>query len=1632
MQNVRQVGRHILEHVSDTRGLSPGLQFLCHSGSSLTAILSALKHALKLVQLDSVLVNFHSLHHFFFILCKIFKEGFTPTNHVPGSSSDELKFAAQGGFLRQPTFGSVHVNDGKQLGVEKKLWENFKFEIAKVAWPSVKKCLHEGKSFIDNRISQMTCVRLLEFLPVVLGELSLSPDGFSGKSLKKKRCVSEFSWLLDLMDWGKSSLEAIIRYWKLSVTSLLTLLKSSCNEKSAAIIRDIEKKISSNAIPMDSLTEQVSRLSVSLGTKGSSYIDESDLESKPSDGLADGVFSDHDDADVQILDTLTNTNEKNKDSVIILSDEETEPSISPIDVGDHAKPNEVHVLVPTADKTVPQHVIGKKTTSESKTSKITSEASETRVAPKAADSTSMIKHVVKLSTLPKIKDTKIGEKEINSKSVSNEHLSSLDKVTAKYSSIEAVKTKPSADTSKQTVAQSNDKILRDLVRNIEDPLELALKSAGRHHSSLTKQVSSLPKRKVIQLAGPAESRSGYIRRMEAAARRFKPPKLDDWFRPILEIDYFAAVGLASAHEEENKTPCDLKEVPVSFESPKQYVDIFRPLVLEEFKAQLRSSFQELSSLEEMSCGSLSVVSVERIDDFHFVRCVYEDHELSESCSCMENDLVLFTKQSLKNSPHHVHIVGKVERREKDNKRRQNMLLIRFYLQSGYSRHNRARKLLLERSKWFLSRIMSITPQLREFQALSSIDIIPALSVILKPSYHSHNERRNVDLGKLSRTMQQVLTSIFNESQLQAISTVIEASDCRDDFELSLVQGPPGTGKTHTIVALISALLAVSPRSNFMEKQSTGNTKVNPTQFNSRARISESTAIARAWQDAALARQMNNEMEKDKKVSKVSFRKRVLVCAQSNAAVDELVARLAGEGLYGVDGNKYKPYLVRVGNAKTIHPNSLPFFIDTLVEHRLAEEKMNADGSKESDESSTMLRESLEKMVDRIKFYESKRANFKDGWSDKNCAPEDEHLEADNGKKLSHADLESRLRILYQQKREIYMRLATIQSREKKNYEEIKALRNKLRRQILREAEIVVTTLSGCGGDLYATCFESASNCKATNISEQNLFDVVVIDEAAQALEPATLIPLQLLKSTGTKCIMVGDPKQLPATVLSNVASRYLYECSMFERLQRAGHPVIMLTEQYRMHPEISHFPSLHFYDGKLLNGVQLSSKTAAFHKTKGLGPYVFYDVIDGQELYGKNSGSSSLYNEGEADAAIEIVKLLQKRYPSEVAGGRIGIITPYKSQLSLLRSRFSSVFGSSISSEMEFNTVDGFQGREVDILILSTVRSSDTSSASTRMNSSSIGFVADVRRMNVALTRAKLSLWILGNAKTLRRNSDWAALIKDAEERNLLISVGRPYKSMFDMILDKSSNSNNSGGYRGTDSEKVERSHHVKQTEKKHEMNLKRKGKYTGSTCSRKEKRDGHDKSAASECLQSAKRKKDVTDTYKELSEKLQNLEDTCESAKNVKTKGANQCEQENDSTNKNSKPLGSSGLEKHIRHKSLENKSGSASHVDRKLQNKGTDETCQPSNEIDKPKDLISKRKQQREAVDALLSSALIPSKKSGSSSKAVPQRRPLSPSSNTGSCVRPTKQQKDLKAETRGKKKDKSSNSLGLRRNN
>ncbi|PRQ51867.1 putative helicase senataxin, P-loop containing nucleoside triphosphate hydrolase [Rosa chinensis] len=1643
--NVRQFGKCILEQVSNTRGLSCGLNFLCSHRSSVSAVFFGLRHAVKLVQLDTVVLNFQTLHHFFFVLRKLLNEGDIP-------ESDHLKMArlsSQGGFLRQPVFDPPAVNvSGHPSNVDSKLLGRFCYLLSETAWPSICGCLLEGKAFINNSVCQMTCVRILEIIPCVFERLyffSYKPSRISGTLAN----TCDFSWLHDIMDWGKSSLKVVVIYWQRTITSLLKLLKGTRNSAMASTINIIEKIISCDCVSMDELMEQVSLLSVSLSKEASSSIGKTNIQSKGlfPEGLSlEKKYSVPDvknlsieDPDVQVPHSSMEDNRKHSNNMIVLSDDETEVVLPSEAVLSDTKMSlcmmDDKTVASTVDKSTSYNDSVKKKLSGVDTSKALTayqkiDATDaTGLASQKQDSDRSIEKQQPVSLI-KSKDVDNSRKEIIPDCNINDSFKFEGTVK---SSDNAVSSKMLSQACNNMSLKEGGALLKQMVcDDEEDPLDSALNSVRRQQSFVPKPSISAPKRQLIQLQSPSQNRAGHLHRLEGR-KRFQPPRLDEWYRPILELDYFALVGVASASENDKHKVAKLKEVPVNFQSPEQYTGIFCPLVLEEFKAQLHSSFLEMSSWEEVYFGSLSVLSVERIDDFHLVRFAHDVNDSIASSSFSENDLVLLTKEPPQKSSHDVHMLGKVERRERDNKRRLNILLIRFYLLSGTSRLHQARRNLLERSKWHASRVMNITSQLREFQALSLIKDIPLLPIILKPVNDSLDSSvsKEVDLSKLSLPLERILKSSFNDSQLQAISIATATPRWKKDFNLSLIQGPPGTGKTRTILAIVSALLASPPQKIDSEKKFLDSSSKRI----SVPKINQAAAIARAWQDAALARQLNEDVQRNTKSIESSMRGRVLICAQSNAAVDELVSRISSHGLYGSDGKTYKPYLVRVGNVKTVHPNSLPFFLDTIVDQRLADERMKLNDTKNdlSLESSITLRANLEKLVDRIRFYEAKRANLSDRNTDLKSS--DDTCKEDDGKEMSDAEIAFKLRKLYEEKRQIYKDLSSVQQQEKKINEEIKGLRYKLRKSILREAEIVVTTLSGCGGDLYGVCSESMSSHKFSSPSEHTLFDAVVIDEAAQALEPATLIPLQLLKSTGTKCIMVGDPKQLPATVLSNVASKFLFECSMFERLQRAGHPVIMLTKQYRMHPDICLFPSMHFYEKKLLNGDDMSSKSAPFHETGGLGPYIFYDVIDGRELRGKNSSAMSLYNEHEADAAVELLKFLKKRYPSEFHGGRIGIITPYKSQLALLRSRFSSAFGSSIIDDMELNTVDGFQGREVDILILSTVRAAEPSSAAPGNNSSSIGFVADVRRMNVALTRAKLSLWILGNARTLQTNQNWAALVKDARKRNLVITTKMPYNYTFETALQK-----NSGNHL-LESQRSQKIHdatqHAKRTDRSADEALDRRTKRMGPVPQSNRRLHGGEKdvsgtkedvrsenvtageihplghSKVSKDVGSAMPQKHVMDgesTDKESRKRKNSLENTQMGKRKVKFENSKRDAD-------NSEQRGGDGLRPIKMQESKRAKK--ISEGDRSQTNQVSAPTNQmkdasdggrASNQSGTSQDLIAKRKQQREAVDAILYSALIPSKssKSETSMRPVPAKRPLS-SSTAGGGIKPAKTRKD-----------------------
>lgn len=363
-------------------------------------------------------------------------------------------------------------------------------------------------------------------------------------------------------------------------------------------------------------------------------------------------------------------------------------------------------------------------------------------------------------------------------------------------------------------------------------------------------------------------------------------------------------------------------------------------------------------------------------------------------------------------------------------------------------------------------------------------------------------------------------------------------------------------------------------------------------------------------------------------------------------------------------------------------------------------------------------------------------------------------------------------------------------------------------------------------------------------------------------------------------------------------------------------------------------------------------------------------------------------------------------------------------QLSILRSRFTSVFGSSITDEIEFNTVDGFQGREVDILILSTVRASEQNSVAPGINSSNIGFVADVRRMNVALTRAKLSLWIMGNTRTLQTDKNWAALIKDAKERNLVKPVQRPYRSMFKDF------DNNSFSQPKSIEKVGDARQHVNQHERSSKENIKRRTNYVShgdkwrdirgeSNFAATRDENGTDKRSARDRIDLP-----VKDSSSVAVASADNttLEDrkSLIAGKHVTLGESKGGESEREKIiSENSKKIMDqpehgegdkmSKSQMRKRRKTLSGDNVNEESREVSTPSAPTRPKERDSNDRDPNKvgssNLIAKRKKQREDVDAILYSALIPSKKSETSAKPQPAKRHSSSSSTPGARIKPPK---------------------------
>ena len=271
---------------------------------------------------------------------------------------------------------------------------------------------------------------------------------------------------------------------------------------------------------------------------------------------------------------------------------------------------------------------------------------------------------------------------------------------------------------------------------------------------------------------------------------------------------------------------------------------------------------------------------------------------------------------------------------------------------------------------------------------------------------------------------------------------------------------------------------------------------------------------------------------------------------------------------------------------------------------------------------------------------------------------------------------------------------------------------------------------------------------ANKLLDGQKFGTVFIDEAAQALEAACWVPIR----RASRVIFAGDHCQLPPTVKSLEALKGGLGKTLMERIvENKPECVSLLEVQYRMNDEIMQFSSDYFYHGKMKSAPEVAHRL--IHE--GDAPILWFDTSTihlsederddfREQFVGETFGR---INKGEANLTLSLLQIYFQRIGKQrILDDRIdvGIISPYQAQVQYLRRLIKKrAFFKPFRHLISVNTVDGFQGQERDVILISMVRANDTGQ---------IGFLRDLRRMNVAITRARMKLFILGDAPTMTRH----------------------------------------------------------------------------------------------------------------------------------------------------------------------------------------------------------------------------------------------------------------------------------------
>ncbi|KAH6592800.1 hypothetical protein BASA50_007851 [Batrachochytrium salamandrivorans] len=739
--------------------------------------------------------------------------------------------------------------------------------------------------------------------------------------------------------------------------------------------------------------------------------------------------------------------------------------------------------------------------------------------------------------------------------------------------------------------------------------------------------------------------------------------LNDLYRHVLSWDMLL---------DHSKLPPSLEKtkfinVPDLFQSPLDYVNCFEPLLLLECWQQFVQARVEVKAHDALV---LIIHALVMVDDMHDITFLVQATDIKLQL-WSENIILALSEPNSK-----VAVLGRI--RNISYKGSDAHVVCQTFLGNRMNIITQ----LKPKSKWDAVQVFSLTTALREYKTLLAITSFPLSQTVLRPPKTKPIDLNSIKIDEYQRQLK------VNLPQARAISASVE---CKSGFVL--IQGPPGTGKTKTILGLIGAMHRTSTAIS-LPKNGDGPSDA----------LRASLSVPRTHQNGP-------SMSKG----------RLLCCAPSNAAIDEIARRLI-TGILDLKGNIYKPNIVRVGTS-AIHADIKSVTLDYLVEERL---KTNS-AYKRADSKVLTAGETRSEIFAEMSLLKSERDNL---W-----ALEEKNTD-DSTKRIR--EISTRLSVLYKL-------LDDEASSKTDGGAELERVRRSVRAKILAEADVVLATLSGAGHDQ----FSESVGCE---------FHMVIIDEACQAVELSCLIPLCY---GAKKCIMVGDPNQLPPTILSQQAQDNLYDQSLFQRLMKScKESRYLLSIQYRMHPHISNFPSMKFYDSELKDAPGLAATCAApWHVHSLFRPYQLLDSHIGKEQSGSGN---SLFNAEEADLCVALVKKICSTYGDINFASRIGIIAFYKLQVKKLKSLFITRFGRGILEVIDINTVDGFQGQEKDIILLSCVRAN---------KDRGVGFISDVRRMNVALTRARHTLIIIGHLQTLKTNEVWGSLVENAKSRGLTLKL---------------------------------------------------------------------------------------------------------------------------------------------------------------------------------------------------------------------------------------------------------------------